>query len=632
MSLVCAWLVLAANASAAPTWLPPTDIAGPTESIAFPEIAVNAGGDAVAIWPRKTSGVTVLEALERPAGGNWSVSGVPSEPGEEILPLQTPVDIGLDDAGNAVAIWGVSEQVIRAAVRPAGGEWSEPEDLFTTGGRAPQLAMNGAGDAVAVWTGHNGTRFVTWGAVRQAGGDWSTNEELADDGEEQHQPQVAIDAEGNAIAVWQLDDPGENEIRAVVRPAGGNWSGPDPLSTPGENAQSPRIAMNAEGDAVAAWSVVSGDMQAAFRPAGGDWSGTPVVIAEEEGAPELAVDSGGNAFALWSGPGSSERVIRTAMRQPGGEWSEADELSAEYEGFRSYGLTASPAAGVIATWTWKQGLPEENGIEAAIRPPGGDWSAPEEISTEGENSGLPELGFDAAGNAVAIWGREEASNEYFLQGSGYDFSGPQLNGLQIPATGSVGEPVSFAVSPFDVFSLGATSWTFGDGSPAGGGNAISHVYTAPGAYPVTVSAVDVSGNASTQGATIAISASPPPPPPPPGKIALSLRLGPASLSRLLRSGGLVVHTTVNEPARVVLSGKARLRAPGRGAQRIKQVTVFKKATVQFTTAGEQRVKLRLSKRGRTALLDLAQVKINITGKATGATGQRARKTLAQTLG
>jgi len=633
--LVCAWLALASSASAAPTWLPPTDIAGPTASITFPEVAVNSAGDAAAIWIRKPvgGGDTVVEALERPAGGEWAVSGTLSESGEEILPLQTPVQIGLDDAGNAIAIWEPFNDVIRTAERPAGGEWSDPEDLFTEGGQLPQLAMNAAGDAVIVWERPvAGGDAVVQAAERPAGGDWLEPDDLSVAGEDAGSPRVAIDAAGTAIAVWQLSDPGENEIRAAVRPMGEEWSAPDDLSEVGDNAQSPRVAMNDAGDAVAAWTVIGGGIQAAIRPALGGWSLPEDVSATEEGTPALAIDSGRNAFALWSGPGSTDRVLRTSMRPPGGEWSEADELSAEYEGFRSYDLTASPAAGVFATWTWSQGIPEENGIEAAVRPPGSDWSAPEEISTEGENSGLPDLGFDADGNAIAIWGREKGEHEYSLQGAGYDFSGPQLNGLQIPATGMVGEPVSFAVSPFDVFSLGATSWTFGDGSPAAGGNAVSHVYAAPGTYPVTVSALDGSGNVSTQTAGIAIAAKPtPPPPPPPGKIKLSLRLESTSLKRLLRSGGLTVFTTVSEPAGLTLRGQARVRLGGAKGPSVKLVTVFKAKTVKLTAAGERGVALRLSKRGRELLHGLTKVKVLISGTATNAGAETASRTRSQAL-
>jgi hypothetical protein len=509
---VCLCLALTASASAAPTWLPPTDIAGPTASITFPEIAVNARGDAIAIWPRDIgSGETILETLERPAGGDWSQPVVLSDPGEE---HPTAPRIALDTAGNAVAVWSVDlGSAIRTAARPAGGDWSDPEDLSIENGRTPELAMNAAGDAVAVWTGFDGVDDeVTWAAVRPAGGDWSTPEELSVAGENDgFNPRVAIDAAGNAIAVWQRFDLPDDAVQAAVRPAGGEWSAPDTVSDAGEDARSPRIAMNAAGNAVAAWSPLGGGIRTATRPFGGDWS-APEDVSAAGGTPALAIDSSGNAFALWQGAGSAEQVLWVAMRPKSGSWQAPDELSAEAQAFQSYDLAASAAAGIVATWT-RSVSSTSHEVQAAIHPPGGSWSAPEEISTPGENSGLPELGFDAAGNAIAIWGREAASTEYFLQGSGYDFSGPQLNGLQIPATGAAGEPVSFAVSPFDVFSLGATTWTFGDGSPVATGNAVSHVYATPGKFPVTVSAAGGSGNVSTQTATISITDVVPPAPP-----------------------------------------------------------------------------------------------------------------------
>ena len=237
LATACAWLALTASALATPTWLAPTDIAGPTTSITFPEIAVNAGGDAVAIWPRNTGSETVVEVIERPAGGEWSGPEVISDPGEEEL---SSVHIGLDDAGNAVAVWRAYDfaYVIRTAARPAGGEWSAPEDLFAGGGQSPQLAMNGAGDAVVVWIlSVAGGDVVAQAAERPAGGDWLAPDDLSVTGEDAGSPSIAIDAAGTATAVWQLSDPGENEIRAAVRTASDNWSAPQPLSTPGENAQ-----------------------------------------------------------------------------------------------------------------------------------------------------------------------------------------------------------------------------------------------------------------------------------------------------------------------------------------------------------------------------------------------------------
>jgi hypothetical protein len=635
------------SASAAPTWLAPKDISDLNESITFPDVAVNAAGDAVAIWPRVSGGETILEAIERPAGGDWSEPVILTDPAEDQEPAATRV--ALDGEGNAVAVWRDShDSVIRTAERPAGGEWSGPENLSAEGrgGSPAQLAGNAAGDLVAVWRGFSGsTHEAAWAAVRVAGGGWSEPEVISDaDAEEAVWPaaNVAIDAAGNAIAVWKQQVTGDDIIRAAERPAGGEWSEPEDVSAGGDGA-APRIAMNAEGAAVAAWSVLEGGVtgiQAAVRPAGGAWSDPDDLSAagDNTGEPEVAINADGSAFALWHGLATGGgRVLRAATLPPGDEWSQPEEISDAFTKFWSFDLTVHPVTGAVSTWTREGGI-STYGVQAAVRPPGGEWSGPDDLSAAGENAGLPELGFDALGNAVAIWGREDG-DDYTLQGAGYDFTGPRLDDLQIPATGTAGEPVSFSVSPFDLFSLGATSWTFGDGSLAAGGNAASHVYAAPGTYPVTVSALDASGNASMQTEAIAIAAGPdgppppPPPPPPPSpphpQITLALQIETRALRKLKRTGVLRIAVSVNEAARVALRGRARLRIrrPG-GGPRTKLVAVFAPKTVRCAAGGKRKVALALSKRGRSLLRPLSRARLLVSGKAHGSAGGAATTTAA----
>lgn len=633
----CAWLALAVvapSASAAPSWVAPQDISGSTEATAFPEVSVNATGDAVAIWYRDVGSKTIVEAVERPAGGAWSEPVVLSDPAGENEPTNTHV--ALDTAGNAVAVWSVfdSGSTIRTAARPAGGEWSEPEDLSTAGGQTPQLAMNAAGEAVAVWNGFNGTDYVTWAATRPAGGDWSAPEDLSLAGEgDWWPPRVAIDADGNAIAVWERQILGEDVIRAAILPAGDDWSDPEDLSLAGDNAREPVIAMSAAGTAVAAWAVAGSGIQAAVRSPGGSWSASPEQVSapgQSAWDPAVTIDSNGNAAALWQGPGTTGQVLRAAVRSLGGGWSAPKEVSDEKEGFVSYEIEAHASAGVVATWTSKLSPTPTYGVQAAVRPPGGGWSEPEDLSAEGENAGLPDLGFDAAGNAVAIWGREVGAHDYVLQGAGYDFAAPRLDDLQIPATGTVGVPVSFAVSPFDVFSLGATNWAFGDDGAASG-NAVSHTYTTPGRYPVTVSALDASGNAGRQTQTIAIAPGPIGPPPPRRQIALDLRVEGQSLQKLMRTGTLSVAASVNDTANVALSGRARLKVHARGRTKTRLVSVFTPKTVRLDAAVEGKVALALSKRGRKALQSLSRVKLLVAGEARDDAGGTAAVTAARTL-
>jgi PKD domain-containing protein len=632
LALACIWLLPAANAAAA-TWVAPEDISGVTHSISFPEVAVNAGGDAIAIWPRNAGGKWIVEAVERPAGGEWSAPVTISDPGGE--EEQANAHIALDSAGNAVAVWSIFS-VIRTASRPAGGEWSGPEDLSAPTGQAPQLAMNAAGDAVAAWSGFNGTDYVTWAATRPGGGDWSNPVDLSVPGEgDWWPPQVAIDAAGDATAVWERQIVGGHVIRAATLPADGTtWSEPKDLSAAGDDAHEPEVAVNAAGTAVAAWRVTGTGIQAAVRPAGGNWPATPEQVSasgQSAWKPIVAIDSNGSAVALWEASGTAGGdVLRASVRAPGGGWAPPKEVSDEERGFMSYQLEANAIAGVIATWT-RELSPMAYGVQAAVRPPGGGWSEPDDLSAEGENAGLPDLAFDASGDAIAIWGREAGVKNYFLQGAGYDFNGPRLDDLRIPATGTAGTPVSFAVSPFDVFALGSTSWSFGDDGQAGG-NAVSHTYSAPGRYPVTVTALDASGNASTQTATIAIAPGPVGPPPRPrNPIALSLRVEGQSLRKLLRTGALSVTTGVNEAASVALSGRARLKVGAAGRPRTKLVSVFAPKTVSFAAATESKVTLALSKQGRKALRSLSRVKLLIAAEVRDEVGGLATQTVAQTL-
>lgn len=175
----------------------------------------------------------------------------------------------------------------------------------------------------------------------------------------------------------------------------------------------------------------------------------------------------------------------------------------------------------------------------------------------------------------------------------------------------------------------SSGWTFGDGGAGDGGNTASHVYTAPGAYPVTVTAVDGGGNTSVRIGAIAITTKPPPPR---RQIALTLRIEGKSLRKLKRTGALRVAARVNEAASVALSGRAKLAVrPARGRTRTKLVPVFVPKTVRFAAASEENVELALSKHGRTALQSLSRVRILIKGEARDDAGGTTTKTAAHTL-
>ncbi|HVY77733.1 MAG TPA: PKD domain-containing protein [Solirubrobacterales bacterium] len=603
-------------------------------------MAVDPAGNAVAIWERHVGGKLVVEASERPAGGEWSTPERVSRANEEGRESQ----VAIDDAGNAYAVWvekGFSTtSVVRSAVRPPGGEWSVPENLSPPFQGPPEVVLAAAAGAVAAWTIDSGPERIVQAAVRPAGDGWEDPKDLCRMPAPDPGPQLAavgdvgINAAGEAVAVWQCFDGSNKIVQAATYPAGGDWSEPEDLSAAGGDAHEPLVAIDPDGDAVATWNRWDSTasaliVQAAVRAAGDDWS-APEDLSEAhlsaDPAP-VAIDTAGNAVAVWRHPGDNinQAILQAAVHPAGGEWSAPEDLSAPGQRASNPAVAANDTVGAIATWQQSDDSASSTVVQASVRAPGADWSAPEDLSASGEGAGLPDLALDAAGNGIAVFGRA-GDDGAFAQAAGYDFVGPRLDALQIPATGTAGEPVSFSASPLDMF-LAGTSWAFGDGQGAGG-NAVSHTYSTAGTYQVTVSAADGAGNTTTRTASILIS------PPPPGercRIALSLAVEGKSLAKLMRTGKLGVDTTVSCAAKVALSGRAKLRIHAGGRGRTKLVPVFKRKVARFAAAGERGVTLSLSKRGRKALRPLSRVRLSIAGKASDDAGNIATATTARAL-
>jgi PKD domain len=635
--LVVGMLSSTVGSASAAGWLEPADISAANEVVdGRPDVAVDSAGNAIAIWERHVGGEEVVEASERPAGGDWSEPETLSLPGEEGEQSQ----VAIDAAGNAIAVWvtgdGIGGFVVRSAARPPGGAWPEPEDVSDSISAAgwPMLAIDAVGEAVAVWTAFDSGDVLVQGSVRSADGEWSEPDDLSPAGQDVtplEAPSVAVDAAGNAIAVWKLES-SNDIVQAAVRAAGQeNWAAPDDLSDAGQDAGEPDVAMDEAGEAVAAWTRLDGTntIQAAVRPAGGDWAGPDDLSDASQNAaePDVAMDEAGEAVAVWARSNGTNDIVQGAVRPAGGDWAGPDDLSASGRNGTSPVVAMNVAVGAVAMWDRSDGA--DLRVQASVRPPGGEWPKPDTLSAAGEDAGFAEVALDAAGNAIAVFGRSGEDGP-FVQASGYDFVGPRLSDLQIPAAGTVGEPVTFGVSSFDDFPF-ATSWTFGDGGSGAKGNTVSHVYTTPGVYPVTVSAVDAGGNTSTQLGAIAIAAATKPPPPR-RQIALTLRIEGESLRKLRRTGTLSVAASVTEAASVALSGQAKLKVRrARGGARAKLVPVFAPKTVRFAAATEGKATLALSKRGRKALRSLSQVRLLIAGEARNDGGGTATKTAARTL-
>ena len=229
----------------------------------------------------------------------------------------------------------------------------------------PRVAVGSGGVAYAVWVSNYATdNEVVQAAARSAGGTWQPPVDLSTAGRIYDSPRVANDSAGDAVAVWgwhDRSDTGNEVVQAATRPARGGWRAPVTLSPAGHYADFPSVAMNPAGVAYAVWRdpAGSGFVQAAARPAGGVWQ-PPVTLSTADWnswEPQVALNAAGDAVAVWEAT-------------PAGELTEDHAV-----------------------------------VQAAARSAHAEtrfWQAPVNLSAPGP-TGSPEVALDPAGDAVAVW-------------------------------------------------------------------------------------------------------------------------------------------------------------------------------------------------------------------------------------
>lgn len=491
-----------ASASAAPTWLASSRLSSSKEGSNLPDVAMDVRGNSVAVWSAPEGpGVERIEASVRPAGGSWS-GPVPLSP--EGAKAQNP-QVAVDDAGEATVVWSQEEGAtteLRSVSMAAGSGWTPAANVSTAGDEPVgfDLAVGRSGEAIVAYEDRAGPKPRARVTTRLPGGGWTEAVTVSAAGEEAYAPSVSLGNGGTAAVVWPVTD----GVRAVERPVAGAWSKPVDVVT-GEGLYSPAIAVAPDGEVVAVWRKSENGKGAFVQSAsetGGIWS-PPQELGVGffySGAPRIEIDAGGEAVALWERSESSALSILAASRPRGGAWSAPTELShpgeaASYAPNLAIGLDGQVAA------VWLSGELAKRVVTASVRPVGGSWNAPTDLTAPGAYANEPVVAADAHGDAVATW--ESGETATTIEAAGFDGAGPELRSASIPSSGTTGTPAPFSVDAVDVWSGVTVAWTFGDGAGASGAS-VSHTYGAPGQFPIALTATDGSGNSTSASGAITV--------------------------------------------------------------------------------------------------------------------------------
>lgn len=279
----------------------PVDLSTGTNNFE-PNLALSANGTAVVTW---ADGNTIRAASRAPG----AAFGPGQALGDTGGALATP-QAAVNDAGAAAVIWasdppGTDPAVIQARVRPAGTDFpAAPVQTLSAAGQTasfPDIQMDAAGRATAIWVRSNGTNNVIQSKAGLPTGVFGAVDEVSEPGADASFPQVALDAENNAVAVWVRNQ----VVESATRPSGGSFATPVVVSGPGTTSLIPRVAMDAAGNAAAVWTqTIGGDtiVQASRRPKGGAFGSVDPVSPSTGDAefPRIAFDNEANIIAAWS--------------------------------------------------------------------------------------------------------------------------------------------------------------------------------------------------------------------------------------------------------------------------------------------------------------------------------------------
>jgi hypothetical protein len=410
--------LVASPASAAPGWSHPTNVSG-VMSIGeeSPLVSVDSAGNATAVWRRYRDGKLIYESAVRQVGGPWSTPSRFFGGLEDASGLQ----IAVDPLGSETAVWGRRvgrSWVVQSATRSVGGSWSAPVTLSAAGAGSALVAAGPEGNVTAVWLleREEGWRSVVQSATRSAGGSWSAPVTLSPPRKAARSPQIALDPQGGATAVWEEEYSGA--IESASRSVGGSWSAPVTLSATGVRADWPQVAMDSQGNATAVWAgrasngrrirIQSRRIQTATRPAGETWS-APVGISKAGHRlvqnPQIAVSPQGEATAIWQRSNGSYLVVQGATRRAGGGWSRPVDITAGHgRGGQHLQLGVDSWGNATAIWEgYDTRLGPNFAIQAAKHPPGGAWSRPTDISRRTKSLGVPQIAVDPQGGSTVIW-------------------------------------------------------------------------------------------------------------------------------------------------------------------------------------------------------------------------------------
>lgn len=474
-----------------------------------PELAMNDNGDAFAVWSQSNGTVQNVWACKFAVEEGWSEPVLIESSDSN---AETP-EIVIDNGGNATAIWRqYNTSIIKYELwynrYQAGTGWGNPLLLTTNSSshaNTPDMEMDSEGNIFLLWEQSSFPLSDIYSMIYEEGIGWGIPTLIEyNDTALSSSPVVAVDANGNAIAAWKQSIFPSWTIWANRYEKGDGWDSATQIGPLAANGL-PVLGADGAGNAICVWHHMNASKYEIWTNSynvSSGWGTASILAADptyDLGDPDIAVDENGNAIVVWNSWGGYNAVWAKYYDIETG-WSSATLLAA---------LAYSPKAAIdhdgnaIALF-----LLDDAGNYAhlwAIRYDADiGWGIPNLISANplGDVGSDMKIAFDGMGNAIAVWKQRDGSifniwtNRYSVPDTEPPFliiSSPTDNAIVseqvVTVTGTTEPGVTLNVN-------GVLAAVWEDGSFSLG------ISLLVGNNTITAIATDAAGNPTTRSLTI----------------------------------------------------------------------------------------------------------------------------------
>jgi hypothetical protein len=307
-------------------WGTPEQIQDASTYAINPKVSMDEQGNAIVVWHQQNATVDILNVYGKRYSKEKGWRATRLLQADATIQGSNPL-IAMNDNGDAMIGWGQLDYTTylsnSASVRysiKAG--WMAPETL-PDGFGVSQLGIDGLGNAIAIGASMDPSTFQNnvFASRNNVRHGWSTPEMLQPGTDiDGGQLRLAMNGSGQAIALWKettYTSDFSYEMRANRYVPGKGWKGSQLVGTtainPDTGGSNPQIGMDGLGNAIAVWEQPNFAAQTdpyaqaptniqAFRFTVGDgWdTGTPIQKGTDQATnAQVSVTGNGRAFAVW---------------------------------------------------------------------------------------------------------------------------------------------------------------------------------------------------------------------------------------------------------------------------------------------------------------------------------------------